>query len=248
MPLPALKKIAKKHHTSLSSAEDKWEEAKNIVSKQYSKDDPKYWGTVMNITKAKIKKHSRKRKKNESIITSFDMFESIEIPKIEPGLSFTIPVGFKRIDANFPAGDYYVTKQAFGSWQAQSKDRRFLISFYENDFKNFIDKGNFVLNEKLDESATFIPSIEFGGIPFQSYIFKDDDGEYYVNFLVKNSSNIEEFYNLSEEIETEISKFLQQKLGFTSAPFRDANHPGAGMNFKLNELEIKQLLIRLLTT
>lgn len=65
MPVAALKNIAKKHGISLKKAEKKWDEAKAIVSKEYPEDSPAYWGTVMKITKNKIKKHSKKRK-NES--------------------------------------------------------------------------------------------------------------------------------------------------------------------------------------
>ena len=83
MPVAALKNLAKKHGISLKKAEKKWTEAKSIVSKQYSKDDPAYWGTVMNITKSKIKKHSKK----ESRIYDFSTFinegrkEKLEINK-----------------------------------------------------------------------------------------------------------------------------------------------------------------------
>jgi hypothetical protein len=89
MPVPALKNIAKKHGISISSAEKKWDEAKNIVSKQYDKDSPAYWGTVMKIIKAKIKKHGKKSKKSkkESRIYDFQTFlnegrkEKLEINK-----------------------------------------------------------------------------------------------------------------------------------------------------------------------
>lgn len=67
MPVTALKNLAKKHGISTKKAEKKCAEAKAIVSKQYSEDDPAYWGTVMNITKAKIKKHSKKMKKEARI-------------------------------------------------------------------------------------------------------------------------------------------------------------------------------------
>jgi hypothetical protein len=70
MPVAALKNLAKKHGISTKKAEKKWSEAKAIVSKQYSEDDPAYWGTVMNITKSKIKKHSKK----ESKIYDFETF------------------------------------------------------------------------------------------------------------------------------------------------------------------------------
>jgi hypothetical protein len=87
MPVPALKNLAKKHGVKMSTAEKKWEEAKSIVSKEYSEDDPKYWGTVMNITKSKIKKHAKKRSKKESKIFDFKTFlnegrkEKLEIDK-----------------------------------------------------------------------------------------------------------------------------------------------------------------------
>jgi hypothetical protein len=74
MPVKALKNLAKKHGISTKKAEKKWDEAKAIVSKEYSKDDPKYWGTVMNITKSKIKKHSKKKSKKESRIYDFETF------------------------------------------------------------------------------------------------------------------------------------------------------------------------------
>ena len=83
MPVKALKNLAKKHGISTKKAEKKWDEAKAIVSKQYSEDDPAYWGTVMNITKSKIKKHSKK----ESRIYDFETFlnegrkEKLEIDK-----------------------------------------------------------------------------------------------------------------------------------------------------------------------
>lgn len=73
MPVAALKNLAKKHGISTKKAEKKWSEAKAIVSKQYTEDDPAYWGTVMNITKSKIKKHSKKMKK-ESRIYDFGTF------------------------------------------------------------------------------------------------------------------------------------------------------------------------------
>lgn len=87
MPVPALKNLAKKHGVKMSTAEKKWEEAKKIVSKEYNEDDSKYWGTVMNITKSKIKKHSKKKSKKESKIFDFKTFlnegrkEKIEIDK-----------------------------------------------------------------------------------------------------------------------------------------------------------------------
>lgn len=83
MPVKALKNLAKKHGISTKKAEKKWSEAKAIVNKQYSEDDPAYWGTVMNITKSKIKKHSKK----ESRIYDFETFvnegrkEKLEIDK-----------------------------------------------------------------------------------------------------------------------------------------------------------------------
>jgi len=85
MPVAALKNIAKKHGISLKKAEKKWSEAKAIVSKEYSEDNPAYWGTVMKITKNKIKKHSKSKK--ESRIYNFETFinegrkEKLEIDK-----------------------------------------------------------------------------------------------------------------------------------------------------------------------
>ena len=73
MPVPALKNLAKKHRTSLKRAEGFWEEAKDAAGKSYTKDDPAYWGTVMKITKAKLKKHGGKKKVNEHVLT-FDGF------------------------------------------------------------------------------------------------------------------------------------------------------------------------------
>lgn len=87
MPVAALKNIAKKHGISLKKAEKKWDEAKSIVSKEYSEDSPAYWGTVMKITKNKIKKHSKKKSKKESKIFDFQTFinegrkEKLEINK-----------------------------------------------------------------------------------------------------------------------------------------------------------------------
>jgi len=87
MSVVALKNLAKKHGISMKKAEKKWDEAKAIVSKEYSEDDPKYWGTVMNITKSKIKKHSKKKSKKESRIYNFETFinegkkEKMEINK-----------------------------------------------------------------------------------------------------------------------------------------------------------------------
>jgi len=74
MPVAALKNLAKKHHMTRKSAEKKWSEAKVIVGKQYDKDDPAYWGTIMNITKAKMKKHNKKKSKKESRIYNFETF------------------------------------------------------------------------------------------------------------------------------------------------------------------------------
>jgi len=75
MPITALKNLAKKHGMSLKEAEKKWDEAKAIVSKEYDESDPKYWGTVMNITKNKMKKHSKKKKTvKESRICDFETF------------------------------------------------------------------------------------------------------------------------------------------------------------------------------
>jgi len=85
MPVKALKNLAKKHGISMKKAEKKWGEAKAIVSKEYSEDNPAYWGTVMNITKNKIKKQSKMKK--ESRIHSFETFinegrkEKLEIDK-----------------------------------------------------------------------------------------------------------------------------------------------------------------------
>ena len=73
MPVPALKNLAKKHHTSVKKAEEFWEESKSAADKSYTKDDPAYWGTVMKITKSKLKKHSSKKKVNEHIL-SFESF------------------------------------------------------------------------------------------------------------------------------------------------------------------------------
>lgn len=73
MPVKALKNLAKKHGMSTKTAEKKWSEAKDAVGNQYSKDNPAYWGTVMKITKAKMKKHGKKSKK-ESRIYDFDTF------------------------------------------------------------------------------------------------------------------------------------------------------------------------------
>jgi hypothetical protein len=56
MPVPALKNLVKKYHTSMKRAERYWEESKDAVSKSYTQDDPAYWGTVMKITKSKLKK------------------------------------------------------------------------------------------------------------------------------------------------------------------------------------------------
>jgi hypothetical protein len=58
MPVPALKKMASDHHTTLAIAEQKWEEAKEIASKQYpdmDKHSDSYWAVVTTITKAKLK-------------------------------------------------------------------------------------------------------------------------------------------------------------------------------------------------
>lgn len=86
MPVTAIKNLAKKHGMDVASAEKKWDEAKSIVNKEYKKDSPAYWGTVMKIAKAKIKKHGKKSKK-ESRIYDFETFvnesrkEKLEINK-----------------------------------------------------------------------------------------------------------------------------------------------------------------------
>ena len=58
MPVPALKKLAEDNNTTLAIAEQKWEEAKEITSKQYpniDKSSDSYWAIVTTITKAKLK-------------------------------------------------------------------------------------------------------------------------------------------------------------------------------------------------
>ena len=85
MPVAALKNISKKHGVKMKTAEKKWQEAKSIVKKQYDEDDPKFWGTVMNITKSKLKKHSskKKKKKNEELnleMPAFSLNENLQKP------------------------------------------------------------------------------------------------------------------------------------------------------------------------
>ncbi len=77
MPTTAIKNLAQKHGISITSAEKKWDEAKEIANKEYDDNDPAYWGTVMNITKSKIKKQAKKSKKKlkkESKIYNFGNF------------------------------------------------------------------------------------------------------------------------------------------------------------------------------
>lgn len=84
MPVAALKNLIKKYNVTMEFAEEKWEEAKKIVKKEYEEGSPKFWGTVMKITKAKLAKHSKKKKKkkkkNESLeMPLFSINESFEV-------------------------------------------------------------------------------------------------------------------------------------------------------------------------
>lgn len=51
MPVPALKRLAKKANVSLDKAESAWDKAKNIVDSEYPKDIDYYYALVMGITK-----------------------------------------------------------------------------------------------------------------------------------------------------------------------------------------------------
>lgn len=51
MPTPFLKKLAEKHHISLSKVEGIWDKAKSIVSKKYNQSSGSYWPLVVSITK-----------------------------------------------------------------------------------------------------------------------------------------------------------------------------------------------------
>lgn len=54
-------------------------EAEKIVSKEYDEDSPKYWGTVTNIFKSKVKKHlgydpyKKRKKKRKKKVSMLDM-------------------------------------------------------------------------------------------------------------------------------------------------------------------------------
>ena len=92
MPLTQLKNLAKKHGVKMKTAEKKWQEAKDIVSKEYDEDSPKYWGTVMNITKNKLAKHS---KKSEDL--------DLEMPLFSVNESHPNELGYMYQFANNPA-------------------------------------------------------------------------------------------------------------------------------------------------
>lgn len=51
MPVPALKRLAKKANVSLDKAESAWDKAKSIVDAEYPKDIDYYYALVMGITK-----------------------------------------------------------------------------------------------------------------------------------------------------------------------------------------------------
>lgn len=59
MPPAAIKSFAEKLGIAVSKVEKYWEEAKEIVDKEYSKakESEKYYGTAMKILKNKLKKH-----------------------------------------------------------------------------------------------------------------------------------------------------------------------------------------------
>lgn len=82
MPIAFVKKFADKYDVDIKTAEEKWEEAKDIATKEYGEPydkaktdrqkikNKKIYGTITNIFKNKIKKLA----KNEKIITNFNDF------------------------------------------------------------------------------------------------------------------------------------------------------------------------------
>jgi hypothetical protein len=82
MPVSFVKKFADKYDIDIKTAEEKWEEARDIATKEYGQpsENPKskkqkvknskIYGTTTNIFKNKIKKLV----KNEKIITNFSDF------------------------------------------------------------------------------------------------------------------------------------------------------------------------------
>lgn len=75
MPTAAIKSFAEKLGISVAKVEKYWDDAKEIVDKEYSKkgDSEKYYGTAMKILKNKLKKH-------EGLVESrFAMFLSQDI-------------------------------------------------------------------------------------------------------------------------------------------------------------------------
>lgn len=105
MPVPALKNLAKKHGVRMKTAEKKWQEAKAIVSKEYDEDSPKYWGTVMNITKNKLAKHSKKHEELNLEMPLFSMneqFERTSIQKLVRNIIIACKIDPDMVEENDP--------------------------------------------------------------------------------------------------------------------------------------------------
>lgn len=57
MAINYVKRLAKEHDVPISELEKYWKEAVETVKGEYEENSPKFWGTVVIIFKAKIKKY-----------------------------------------------------------------------------------------------------------------------------------------------------------------------------------------------
>lgn len=111
-------------------------------------------------------------------------------------------------------------------------------SIYDKSKKNEIVIFSNFVTESLSEEMIF------DGIKGKLSIGRDDNGDYYVNFLIASWKQLGE--ENEETLETEIGDYIQKKFNFTKKPFIDIDNPAAGYSFKLYDYEVRDLLMRLL--
>lgn len=103
-----------------------------------------------------------------------------------------------------------------------------------------VNFSNF-LNENIS-----VEEISFAGVVGRLSIGRDDNGDYYVNFLPKTWKELDKMRVNREKVIIEIGGFLQRRFHFEKKPFLDIDNPAAGYSFKLYDYEVRALLINLL--
>jgi hypothetical protein len=199
MPTGYVRKIAKKHHVSVDTAESEWNAAKKIGKKQYGEDGKKLWGTVTNIFKNKMNAHhgkGKRKKKNENVCTSFIDFMNERMDNIDD-------IDYKEV-ANYVRGEeskmkFYIE---YGINDGQ-------IKYDTTEAENISDAVDYA-HEKARE--------------FYKELEKTDDDYKSLDDIMKDLSDDYSGKELYDEAEEQYSDIVEDMIHYHAEPYTADAH------------------------